>query len=662
MGNKVTIKNAKTGEQFFLAGHTNFVSAMCISPKGNFVASGQVNHYGFKAMVIIWDFATRKIKSKYEMHKVRVEDVCFTSDEQYLISLGGMDDGCVVVWDVQTETPICGITPPSNTIIFSFCFYRKLFAGTFAGSEIFGNATIIARTNISGRHFITAGDRTMKVWSIDDKNRKVQGIDVKIGKLKRTINCAVVDENDEFVYCGTTSGDIIKARLNIQEPGKFSAMIGCYSKVPKCTKSEREVFFGGVRNLLFLPNKKLIVGAGDGTVEWIEITEHPSPVKGKSKKNLMVTPCIVTRRSADVCAAVTSLVHYKNGLILVGTALCEIHEIELSSFRTRLIATCHTHAIQAVVFPRNCSEIFATAGKNDIRIWKLATPKELLRITVPNFSCSSLCFDITGGSIISAWNDGTIRGFATNSGQLVFAINCAHTKPVTVITITNDGCKLISGGCDGQIRLWHAKTEARHLLNVMKEHRGPITSLEVSPDNESFISSSLDGTCVMWNLRTLERKFTLRGDTMYAATCFVPDGTQVLTCGSDRNIAYWETLDGSMVRQIEGSTTDLLMPKRRHFVQRHWVMDKKLQLKLEKFIIKLYAKNLGLQLPQKIIKRYEIDNFAVILRSRLEAILEVLIFYHSDLQSYDYCVNELPLIKCIPPASRLNIYRGLRNV
>lgn len=45
---------------------------------------------------------------------------------------------------------------------------------------------------------------------------------------------------------------------------------------------------------------------------------------------------------------------------------------------------------------------------------------------------------------------------------------------------------------------------------------------------------------------------------MYMATCFVPNGIQILTCGTDRKIAYWETLDGSLVREIEGSITGTL--------------------------------------------------------------------------------------------------------
>ena len=107
-GNKVTIKNTKTEEQIFLTGHKTLVSALCISPCGDMIASGQVTHHGFKATVIIWDYEKRKMKASYEMHKVRVENVCFTQDGRYLISLGGRDDGYIVVWDVENQSPLCG--------------------------------------------------------------------------------------------------------------------------------------------------------------------------------------------------------------------------------------------------------------------------------------------------------------------------------------------------------------------------------------------------------------------------------------------------------------------------------------------------------------------------------------------------------------------------
>lgn len=48
------------------------------------------------------------------------------------------------------------------------------------------------------------------------------------------------------------------------------------------------------------------------------------------------------------------------------------------------------------------------------------------------------------------------------------------------------------------------------------------------------------------------------GNTMFMMAQFTPDDIQILTCGTDRKIAYWETLDGSLVREIEGSNVGTL--------------------------------------------------------------------------------------------------------
>lgn len=45
---------------------------------------------------------------------------------------------------------------------------------------------------------------------------------------------------------------------------------------------------------------------------------------------------------------------------------------------------------------------------------------------------------------------------------------------------------------------------------------------------------------------------------MFMAAQFTPDGIQILTCGTDRKVGYWETLDCSLVREIEGSSVGTL--------------------------------------------------------------------------------------------------------
>lgn len=61
------------------------------------------------------------------------------------------------------------------------------------------------------------------------------------------------------------------------------------------------------------------------------------------------------------------------------------------------------------------------------------------------------------------------------------------------------------------------------------------------------------------------------GNTMYMDACFSPNGVQIITCGTDRKITYWETLDGSLIRELEGSAAGPLnsldvSPDGSHFV------------------------------------------------------------------------------------------------
>ncbi|XP_014472241.1 PREDICTED: cilia- and flagella-associated protein 52 [Dinoponera quadriceps] len=560
MGYKVVIKKIETGEQNFFSGHTNNVSALCVSPCGEYVASGQNNHLGLKTVVIVWDYKKREIRKSYEIHKGSIEDLCFTCNSDFLVSIG-RDDGAVIIWDVRANSPICGSS---------------------ASNETSGSAYNIARMNVHGACFITAGDKTLKIWHVNAERRQMHGTDVEMGKLKRLNNCIVVDEKDEIIYCGTSSGDIVKARTNLrydlqcEKLACSPVMIGCYSKItrdPKKMKAgEGDLYAGGVKALLLLKDERLVVGAGDGTVELIEIISRNNQARVKpSMSKLPNTPQIFTHQAGNVCSAVTSMILHSNQFVLVGTVWCEIYQIQLSNFHTRLLITSHTACIYSIAFPHNRSDIFATGSKNDLRLWRLKTQDEILRITVLNFVCSGLQFAPNDQILFSVWNDGTIRAFASHNGKLHFIIRNAHTKAVSTIVVTNDGARLISGGCDGQVRIWDVKAKVQRLINTLKEHRGPITSLHISPNNRDLISSSTDGTCIIWDIVLYVRKHILLGNTLFTMSQFTPNGLQILTCGMDRKIAYWETLDCSLIREIEDSNIGTvncvdISPDGRYFV------------------------------------------------------------------------------------------------
>lgn len=138
IGNKVSILNLKTNKQGFLSGHTHNISALEVSPSGRLVASGQINHMGFRAHLIVWSWENRCEILRHELHKVRVQDLCFSSDEEHIISLGGKDCGMIIVWNIGKNLAVCG---------------------QMAARETTGEATIIGGLHRRSRIFITGGNR-----------------------------------------------------------------------------------------------------------------------------------------------------------------------------------------------------------------------------------------------------------------------------------------------------------------------------------------------------------------------------------------------------------------------------------------------------------------------------------------------------------------------
>lgn len=208
--------------------------------------------------MIIWDFAKRAQIAKHELHKVRVEAVAFSRLDQYLISLGGRDCGNVVVWDMETRQPLCG---------------------SAASRGIQGEATVLCPTNRRDACFLTAGDGNLVVWRIDKNARNVRGVDVKLSKLKRIIMSMDLNERDEVCFCGTSTGDVLKIRLNfhhdaeIVEPVKPPILVGCFSKITKkkLSPGSVELYQDGVRALIVTPKGRLYIGSGNGVVELVQV-------------------------------------------------------------------------------------------------------------------------------------------------------------------------------------------------------------------------------------------------------------------------------------------------------------------------------------------------------------------------------------------------------
>ncbi|KAJ0050587.1 hypothetical protein NL108_004995 [Boleophthalmus pectinirostris] len=258
-------------------------------------------------------------------------------------------------------------------------------------------------------------------------------------------------------------------------------------------------------------------------------------------------------RQVELEKGVTSIaLRGEDQQFFVGTESAQIYRFSYEDFKAELISTSHNSAVKDVAIPYGTSELFATCSQEDIRLWHINKPKELLRITVPNMTCNSVDFMIDGHSIISAWNDGKIRVFAAASGKLMMTIYNAHKLGVTAIAGTRECKRIVSGGGEGQVRIWELQPRSHRMLGSEKMHKDSVTCIKIKSDDKEFVSASSDGACIIWDLERFVSLQIVIANTFFQAVCYHPEEYQILTSGN-RKVAYWNVFDGSPIREIEGS-------------------------------------------------------------------------------------------------------------
>ncbi|CAG5947586.1 cilia- and flagella-associated protein 52 [Menidia menidia] len=501
LGCTVVLKRITDGKQDFLHGHTNNVSCVSVSKSGSYIASGQVNYMGFQAIVIIWSFAQRAIHAQLQLHKAKVEALSFSPNDKYLVSLGGQDDDRIIVWNIETKQAICG-SPAS---------------GRAAGHSI-----TVQYSNTDDNIFVSGGKETLRVWELDLANRKIRPTDCNTGKLKRIVKCIEISEDDKFIFCGTTSGDIMKINL------KMAILSDCGP-----VKSR---FCQGVSALKVLKSGHLLLGTGSDTLA------------------LCTTTNFKTLKTVKLEKGVTSIaVREDEQQFFVGTEAAQMYRLNYENFEAELMSTSHSSAVNDVAIPFATSELFATCSHEDIRLWHKDRPKELLRITVPNVTCNSLDFMANGQSIISAWNDNKIRVFTPKSGRLMLIINNAHKMGVTAIAGSKDCKRIVSGGGDGQVRVWELLPHGHRLLEIMKEHKATVSCVQIKSNDKECITASSDGACIVWDIVRFVSLQMMIANTLFRTVCYHPEEYQIITSGTDRKVAYWDVYDGSIIRELEGS-------------------------------------------------------------------------------------------------------------
>ena len=485
-------ENGKTNTTF-LHGHDGKVTALAVSPSGKYIASGE-RVSGGEANIIIWeakdvsDATTFSMARRLSLHVGDIVALAFSTDESRLASVGGENDGRVVMWDISTGRALCGAPAPLDGRVRAVAFLRH-----------------------SNQSFISAGELAVSAWEYDETSKRLSFQQVRLGILKRDILYIAIDEDDKYVYLGTSSADVLCVALS-NHTIKESFTLKKYISKGICSLAiVRNAILAGSGNgvlsvirrepgtctLKFEARRLLGTGAVTSIAAScvphsnVEGLEYPESCKSEYSKRKYLHGALLGLRFGNVDveqyrdASQTFDVYcgMSNGNLHL-VEYCDNHPLNgkcLILAGVKILESSHEFPITSLAFPLQTDEYFATGGGPEICVWRTKTARSMTFIEVKPRSIGCLCLSFMPGSndkvIISGWDDGKIRAHHMDTGQALFVAANAHDR-VTAVRGMKDACGVISGGSEGNVRLWHVRNfNVITLQASMKEHRSTVNDI-----------------------------------------------------------------------------------------------------------------------------------------------------------------------------------------
>lgn len=523
--------------------HENAVTALAISPAGDFLATGSVD-----GTVRVWKERDGTQQAGLSAHIGGVTALRFIpgSPDSPLLASGGRD-GFIRIWDWRIEVQVsawkahngrvrcllalgdgdrlasCGDDPVIK--LWSRATGARISELRSHKDRVFGLAG-----NPTGTVLVSGGeDRTLKYWLVDRPGdpKTLRGHEKSIRSvgLATDLKWAASGSDDGCLKTwGLETGrerhsvEAHRRRLNDIAVGPATGRIATAGedatvKIWDAGTLELLMTFlghsGAVQSLAFGPQEGWLASAGaDGTLRlWgLGAGRKKDEVSWEHEGTIL---CISQDEVRGIVATAGE------------DTTIRIWDQRQGDHQTTLRG--HLGPVHAVL-PLNKDTLVSASGDRTIKIWEIPSSKLVRTLGQP-----------LSGAMAAVTSAAGATPFSTD-------MKGGHSGPVTCLGRISDNL-IISGSRDGTLRLWEV-AEGKE-VRLFEGKTGPVDALAVEPDRRLVISAGTSPDLLVWDLDTSKARIVWKGHSGNVTCLAIPPGSSHVISGSlDRSVGVWSLADG----------------------------------------------------------------------------------------------------------------------
>ena len=548
--------------RFIIAGHSDKVSGVAVSPDGKTVASASSD-----GTIGLWDTATGKAShAPLKSAEGGFESVAFSPDGKYLATgeggRSGSVGGQIVLWDVASGYMPEVLAPGGGAWVDALAFSRD------------GKTLAAGLANASAALYSVAGRKTV-CPSIGKKvdNQVFDTIALSPDGLQIAFGTGGGDAQALSIWSTVTCQQVGQA----MDTGKLAGLPGeggwisglAYSPDGKQLAVADGDYLLVLDTATWLPVRDATVIDANYYIESVSYSPDGSRIALASKREVELLDANTGRQVGSQLlgprGSALSVAFGADGRSMAAgssTGDVEVYDLQNEPLTTKVLAG--TTSVSAVAF-RPDGKVLAAAGSDGvIRLWNPTTWQTIGQTPAGGGAAGPLAFSPDGKVLASGGPDKLVHLWDAATGQQLSAPLDAEGGEVWCLAFSPNGKWLAAGGVTDQLSVWEVAggklvTSQKYSLSMQSEDfdlAKAIRSVGFMPDSSGlyftmgggmakFVSWGAQGPGSDWTTREVTFK-TGEYNANYIQGAMSPDG-KTIALGNAQAIRQYDFASGNMV-------------------------------------------------------------------------------------------------------------------